>query len=104
MAWSEVTSIVGLALWIPQRALFGNELFTKQTPRIEANPYLALAFLPFLFAGLALGVWHYVILVKCLAEVHRFSSWRALGAILLPALIIAVPLVICVMLATVASR
>lgn len=29
------------------------------------------------------GVWVFVISLKCLGEVHRFSAWRALGAILL---------------------
>lgn len=87
VAWSGVTSVAGLALWIPQLLLFGQELFTKQRPMIEANPYLALALWPFYFARLVLVVWGYVILVKTLTEVHRFSAWKALGAILLPLLV-----------------
>ena len=30
-----------------------------------------------------IGIWVFVIALKCLGEVHRFSAWRALGAILL---------------------
>jgi len=30
-----------------------------------------------------IGIWVFVILLKCLGEVHRFSAWRALGTILL---------------------
>ncbi len=30
-----------------------------------------------------IGVWVFVISLKCLGEVHHFSAWRALGAILL---------------------
>jgi hypothetical protein len=29
------------------------------------------------------GIWIFVISLKCLGEVHHFSAWRALGAILL---------------------
>ena len=32
------------------------------------------------------GFWVFVISLKCLGEVHRFSAWRALGAVLLGAL------------------
>jgi hypothetical protein len=27
------------------------------------------------------GIWIFVISLKCIGEVHRFSAWRALGAI-----------------------
>ncbi len=30
-----------------------------------------------------IGIWAFVISLKCLGEVHRFSAWRALGTILL---------------------
>lgn len=36
------------------------------------------------------GIWIFVISLKCLGEVHRFSAWRALGAILLGTLSILV--------------
>ena len=29
------------------------------------------------------GIWIFVISLKCIGEVHRFSAWRALGAIIL---------------------
>ena len=29
------------------------------------------------------GIWIFVILLKCIGEVHHFSAWRALGAIIL---------------------
>jgi hypothetical protein len=34
-----------------------------------------------------IGVWSFVILLKCMGEVHRFSAWRALAAGLIPPLI-----------------
>lgn len=55
------------------------------------------------FAGLgllnlALDVWSFVLLLGCLGEVHRFSAWRALGAILLEAVLFIVAVVALVML------
>ncbi len=34
-----------------------------------------------------LGIWGLVVSLKCMGEVHRFSAWRALAAILIPPLI-----------------
>ena len=34
-----------------------------------------------------LGIWGLVLSLKCIGEVHRFSAWRALAAILIPSLI-----------------
>ena len=39
-----------------------------------------------------LGFWGFIIWLNCLAEVHRFSAWRALAATLIPALIAVVAL------------
>jgi len=38
----------------------------------------------------ALVVWGFIVMLKCIGEVHRFSAWRALGSILLIVLAIVV--------------
>jgi hypothetical protein len=43
---------------------------------------------PRLVLGAALGLYTFVISVKCLAEVHRFSAWRGLGAWLIERLLL----------------
>lgn len=40
-----------------------------------------------------IGVWFLLISLKCLGEVHRFSAWRALGAIVLGTLAMAAVLI-----------
>lgn len=53
------------------------------------------------------GIWVFVISLKCLGEVHRFSAWRALGAILLGVLAMlgmAIGAVAAIWLAVVAAR
>jgi hypothetical protein len=37
MAWSGVPLIWALLLWIPELAIFGTELFTTATPRMDEN-------------------------------------------------------------------
>ena len=34
-----------------------------------------------------LGIWGFFVGLKCIAEVHRFSAWRAFAATLIPAAI-----------------
>ncbi len=53
------------------------------------------------------GFWVFVISLKCLGEVHHFSAWRALGAILLGVLAmfgIAIGVIAAIWLAVVAAR
>jgi len=92
MAWSSVPVILSYVLWIPELVLFGEEMFTSVTPRIEANPALAFLLLGFAVIQLILAVWSLVLLLKCLGEVHEFSAWKALAVILVAGLILFVPI------------
>jgi hypothetical protein len=96
IAWSSVPVICSLALWIPQLALFGSELFTAETPRIDSQSLpLTIAFIGLGVVELVLGVWTMVLLCQTLAEVQGYSSaWRGLGNIALALAIVVVPLVI----------
>jgi hypothetical protein len=46
---------------------------------------------------LVLGAWSFVVTLKCLGEVHRFSAWRALGSIVVLILAIAVVIFVLIM-------
>ncbi|HEX3409588.1 MAG TPA: Yip1 family protein [Candidatus Binataceae bacterium] len=52
------------------------------------TPPLAHTTSPFNVVESLVGIWIFVVSLKCLGEVHRFSAWRALGAILLGSLAI----------------
>jgi hypothetical protein len=41
-----------------------------------------------------LGFWGFIVSLKCIGEVHRFSAWRALIAVLIPGLIVIIVLVL----------
>lgn len=92
IAWSSVPLIWALLLWIPELVLFGQDLFTSSTPRLDANPLLAVALIGFGLVELTIGIWAIVVFLKCLGQVQGFSAWRALGNALLAFLIFSRPL------------
>ena len=96
IVWSSLPVIGAMVLWIPKFVLFGEEIFTSTMPRTESNPGLLLALMGFLVIDLIAAIWTFILLLKCLGEVHRFSAWRALGVVILSWLIIIVPIALLV--------
>ena len=92
LAWANVPAIWSLALWLPRAALLGEETFHSLPASIEETPPAALLFAVLQGIQAIIAVWAFVILLKCLGEAHAFSAWRALGALLLAALVLAVPI------------
>lgn len=103
IAWSSVPVICALPLWIPRLILFGDELFRSSTPRLEANPLLALPLLGLAAVDIAAAIWAFVVLLNCLAEVHQFSAWRALVALLLSFLVVLVPILLFVVVSQIVT-
>lgn len=91
LAWSSVPVIAALPLWILQILMVGEEMFTTSTPRLEANPLLAILLLGIIAIEVGAAIWAFILLLNTLAEVHRFSAWKALGALVLGSLVIIVP-------------
>lgn len=96
MAWSGVPVIWGMALWVPELALYGEELFTTATPRIDASAGLALVFFTLVAIEITIGVWAFVVFLKSLGQVQGFSAWKALGNGALALLVIVGPIVLLV--------
>jgi hypothetical protein len=83
IAWGQVPAIATLPIIGVQIAVFGIEMFTEFTPRLDANDQLLYVLLATGIVELILGIWAIVAVIKCVAEVHEFSAWRALGAMFL---------------------
>jgi hypothetical protein len=90
LAWSRVPLVWRSLLWIPELALFRQELFTAETPNIDANPMSALLLMGLGVMEMAIGVWAFIVLLKCLGQVQGFSAWKALANVLLPTLLLLV--------------
>jgi hypothetical protein len=76
LAWGSLPQIAALILWIPVLAIFGNEIFNRDAPRIASSPVLLAALVVFAVLWTAASVWASVLKWKGLAEVHGFSAWR----------------------------
>lgn len=96
IAWSSVPTIWALLLWIPELILFREEMFLTVTPRIDASPLLLFLLLGFAVVEITIGIWTFIIFLKCVGEVHRFSAWKALGAVIVPGLVLVGIVLICV--------
>lgn len=88
-AWASVPAVAGLVLWTPAMVVFGPELFTTDTPRMEANPALALLLILFAFSQITLKVYALVLLCGGVAEVQGFSSaWKGFGNVVLASVVL----------------
>jgi hypothetical protein len=97
IAWAAVPVIFALPLWIPKLLLFGSDMFTAETPRLDAQPLLWIPFIAIGVAEVVLGVWSFVLLCHTVAEAQGFrSAWRGFGNLLLAGAVIIVPLLLLV--------
>ena len=91
LAWSQIPGIaIELFLLV---ALFMGVPLPQMTPGhllpLDSTIVTVTA------VGVMLSIWNFVIYLKCVAEVHRFSAWRALGATFIPVLILVGSIAIC---------
>lgn len=88
VAWSSLPSLVNIAVWAVQLAVFGKRIFTLmflETPFVGGE--LAVVFATSI-AQVVATVWGIVMLLKALGEAQRFSAWKALLNVVLPLVII----------------
>jgi len=92
IAWSSLPVVWIAPLWLPMAALYGQELFTNKAPALDATlggqPAMALSLLCFYLAGFVAELWAFVLLLKSLGQVQGFSAWKALGNLILAALLL----------------
>ena len=86
-AWGQIPRICSLAILIPALFWFNRTITTGDFDDVGSTTVFQVALALSLLATV-LGIWQAVLMVKCLAEVHRFSAWRSIGAYLLSGLIV----------------
>jgi hypothetical protein len=88
VAWSNVTNVVNVILWLILAGYFGTALFTNtftQTPFVGTELMIVSAIF---IIQTVLAVWSFIILLLALAEVQRYSVWRAFLNLVIPFLIV----------------
>ena len=89
LAWSQVPGIAAATVLL-LAVLMGIPIPVPTTP--GAFPAIAPAFYKVMVVESVLAVWGLIVSLKCIGEVHRFSAWRALVAVLIPPVIVLVVL------------
>ena len=92
VAWSNVTNIVNLCVWLILLGVFGNEVFLSGfAQKVFAGYQSVIIFLVFL-AQAVVAVWSFVILINGISEVQGFSNWKALLNIIIPFVMVVIVL------------
>ena len=95
IAWSSLPTVCGLVIWIVLLPQCGIELFRSDGLMSGVSPAVELLLFATGLANLVLAVWQFVMWLKCLAEVHRFSVVRAFGAYVLAGVVFCVLVFVC---------
>lgn len=94
MAWSWVPIIYLLPLWGIKYILFREELFQADKSFLQSQTLLNTLYGLFGFVDFVVSILGLYILFSALAEVNRFSVWRALGSYLLMSLAFTLPVLL----------
>lgn len=92
IAWSSLPSLMVSLFNLPILVFFQEEAFRSMTPRTDAILHSNLIYLQLIsiysFVWMLLGIvftlWSFVLLLKTVAEVHRFSAWKGLLTVAIP--------------------
>lgn len=94
MAWSWAPMVYLLPLWGIKYILFREELFQSDKSFLESQTILNGLFGLFGLLDFLITILGLYILFSALAEVNRFSVWRALGSYFLMSLAFSVPVLL----------
>lgn len=92
LAWSSIPRSMILPVSLIHLAVFGTEEFSMITPRFDAMmehstaSFVILGIITYgtVIFGIVTWVWSGVLMINCIAEVHRISAWRSLATIAIP--------------------
>lgn len=80
IAWGQAPVLILLVIQLGLLVDIGPELFRAARPRLGNSPDLRLYYSATLAIRLFFDGYMIGLTLKCLAEAHRFSIWRSLGA------------------------
>lgn len=104
IAWANVPAIWLAWVWLVELPVFGNEMFTSATPRIDQSLPLALLLIGLSVIEVVVGIWAVILYLRALGQVQQFSAWKALLNSLLAGAVVIVPILAISLLVFGASR
>jgi len=94
---SNIIIVIAGLIWIPDLLILGQGNFISDYD--FSTGQIIWMFIS-LLVNFVVGIWSLVVLVAAIAEVHRFSIWKAVLVVLLPIIILVVFLVVVIALTT----
>ncbi len=94
LAWSAVPRVWALLLWVPLLVYFHGDLFRAKSLQMGPHAPGEIVLKVVGVTQLVFGAWSLVICLLGIAEVHRFSLWRAVAAVLSGVSLIGLPLLL----------
>jgi hypothetical protein len=88
LAYSLFPSVFMLILLIPQIAIYGNGMFQSDYDISSTGLVNNIVYFGLLLCGVILGIWSFVLSIIGISEVQKFSIWKALLNLLMPALLL----------------
>ncbi|MEM6262084.1 MAG: YIP1 family protein, partial [Bacteroidota bacterium] len=101
IAYAMTPSIVALVLLIPMIAIYGNEMFKADGDIISGGIFSNIMFYGAALLDAILGIWSLVLVVVGLSEIQQFSIGKAMLNMVLASVVIIVPLLLVVLLASI---
>lgn len=90
IAWSNVTNIGTVLTWFFLMGAFGAQLFFRGFAEMPFRGVAAIYANSAFLVQAILSIWSFVLLVRGLQEVQKYSVWRAIVNIVLPFVIVTV--------------
>lgn len=90
VTWSNVTVIVSIFLVAATVVLFGPSFFDKNFAYQYFPKGFSILLMGIFFVEFALSLWSFVIFIKALSEVQKFSGWMALLNVVLTAIFLSI--------------
>lgn len=88
VAWSNVPNAVTTLLWVVLVMVFGSQVFSRGFADLPFIGYEAgVVFIVFLLESIV-SIWGFVLLLKTLSEVQKFSVWKALLNVVIPLVLV----------------
>jgi hypothetical protein len=84
VSWSNVPSLVTIAMWGLLLGLFGIQVFDREFAQTQFIGYEAGVLFLVMLVELVISIWGFIILLNMLAEAQGFSIWKALLNVLIP--------------------
>lgn len=88
-AWSFVPLVPVLVFTFVLIGMYGEAVFAGTTPTVSSRGLDLVPMVGYLGVTLVLMLWSWAVFLQAFAEVHRFSIWRALGAVVFPVAVLA---------------